>query len=208
MRSIRPTAPEPRPRTVVPPARAGRREGFTLVELAIATPLILVAAGMVASTMLANAQRKRTNGENALAATAGQELLERMRNEDFAALFTLYNTDPFDDPLGPGTAPGNRFAVQGLSPPSGVADGTVGEVILPQVNTGGPIDVRLELREDFVAPELGLPRDLNGDLIVDDRDHSGDYRVLPVSVSLRWQGVNGERSFRMHTLLVPWRLAQ
>jgi hypothetical protein len=58
-----------------------------------------------------------------------------------------------------------------------------------------------ELREDVVDTDLGLPRDLNGDGAIDGADHSADYRILPVRVTVSWTGQNGVRSMDFVTVL-------
>jgi hypothetical protein len=55
------------------------------------------------------------------------------------------------------------------------------------------------LREDFVSPRMGLPRDLNGDSLIDDCDHSSDYIILPVHVEVVWRGKFGPRRFDLYT---------
>lgn len=42
------------------------------------------------------------------------------------------------------------------------------------------------LRENIVAPRYGLPRDLNGDGVIDSNSRNQDYTALPVVVRLRW----------------------
>jgi hypothetical protein len=59
-----------------------------------------------------------------------------------------------------------------------------------------------ELREDVYMPELGLPMDLNGDGIIDELDHSQDYKILPVIVEVQWVGKTGDREFSLHALLM------
>jgi hypothetical protein len=39
--------------------------------------------------------------------------------------------------------------------------------------------------------EIGMPRDLNGDNVVDDADVSDGARLLPVIVTVEWTGVSG-----------------
>lgn len=174
-----------------------------LLELMIALPIILIVAGMLMSTIIASSQQRAVNRENAIASIACQEVLERMRNEPFGAVFAMYNTDPFDDPNGPGTAPGAAFDVEGLSPQQGAVD-PVGRVDFPVTNTGGAIDENWELREDLVDQRHGTPRDLNGDNLVDALDHAADYVLLPIAVTVRWRGRFGPREFRMQTVLVDW----
>jgi len=76
----------------------------------------------------------------------------------------------------------------------------VGEIVFPAISVaGGP----LQLREDLLAPEFGMPngRDLNGDGNIDQLDHSGDYQLLPVIVRLRWRNGAGERTAEIRTFL-------
>ncbi len=183
-----------------------RKGGFTLLELAIATPIILIAASMIASTLVASARQRTINRESAVASESIRTCFEEMRNEDFHQIFAMFNEDPFDDPNGPGTAPGSRFTIDDLEPLDG-ANGFIGEILFPVINTGGSINPNWELREDLNSAELETPRDLNGDSVVDDRDHSEDYRVLPILIRARWQGALGPREFRMQTILADWRSA-
>ena len=67
-----------------------------------------------------------------------------------------------------------------------------------------PSDPGWILREDVDFPALGMPRDLNGDNIVDDEDHRGDYVLLPVCIRIRWNGRAGEREFTLTTMLTDF----
>ena len=192
------------PSSFRPTKRARRSEGLTIVELVVSLPIILIAASMIATTILSSTRQRHVHSENALVADAIREKLEEMRNQDFEELFILYNEELFDDPLGPGTAPGKRFTIPGLKPVADAVDEAIGEILLPTMNAGGAIDAKWELREDIDASELGMPRDLNGDRIIDDLDHSGDYRLLPVCIIARWQSKLGTRQLRIHTLLAKW----
>ena len=49
---------------------------------------------------------------------------------------------------------------------------------------------------------LGMPRDLNGDGVIDSEDHAGDYVLLPVKVRVNWRGITGDRSFEVCTVLL------
>ena len=57
-------------------------------------------------------------------------------------------------------------------------------------------------------PRLCMPRDLNGDKVIDGEDHSLDYMVLPVTVSVRWKGKGGVRTFELHTMLAQLEKAE
>lgn len=168
--------------------------GWTLIELMIAMTILTIGLVSFLMALTSSLRLEAANHEVDVAANAARQMIERLRDEDFSLLLSSYNEATDDDPGGAGTAPGPHFTVPDLNPLPSDADGEVGQVIFPV--TGG------ELREDASVPELGLPRDLNLDMIIDTADHSDDYLVLPVTVRLTWQGVNGEWSFEINTLLV------
>jgi prepilin-type N-terminal cleavage/methylation domain-containing protein len=186
----------------VPVRRGARsRRGMTLLEILVAMPIILVAGFLLVSTLTAATRQRALNGENARAAEVLRATIETLRNEDLGALALAYDPDPLNDPMGPGTAPGSSFDIPGLRPVEGDPDGRVGEILLPLIDAApaGSVLPQWQVREDAVLPELGMPRDLNGDDRIDDLDHTGDYRILPVLVRARWQGQFGPRTLRVFT---------
>ena len=191
------------PRGLAPllrPARA--RAGTTMVELMIVMIIMLVALSIYSSTVSSNAGQTMAARERLRAAEAARRILEEMRNESFGQLYALYNSDPADDPAGPGTAPGNRFAAEGLDAPAGAPEGLGGSITFPEANVAAEGAAAVwELRENYVFEPLGMPRDLNGDTIVDIFDHGDDYVILPVRVRVEWQGTTGLRRFDVHTML-------
>jgi len=185
-----------------PHAHRRGRAGFTFVELAVTMVILLVALLIFSSTLSSVAEQRAINRESALAQEAARNMLESLRSENFAEVFARYNSDPADDPGGPGTAPGSRFAVANLDEAPDSPDGFEGEVVFPIVVD--PV-AGLQLREDQVDRALGLPRDLSGDCVVDDQDHSTDYFVLPVRITVRWKGRTGTREYQLSTQLCQWR---
>lgn len=170
--------------------------------------VVLVAVSIFAGTVTAMVGQRAVNRESAIATEAARVVVEQMHNQRFRELWARYNSDPADDPEGAGTAPGQRFAVLGLDPAPGAADGLVGEVVLPTVEApgAGPLDPpELELREDFEHERLGMPRDLNGDMVVDDEDHSEDFFLLPVLIHVEWSGCSGTRRIELFTMLCEYR---
>ena len=166
---------------------------MTVVELVVVLAILTIAMGMFAQTLASSARLDPVSTETSIAAEAARVQIERMRNRPFDEVYALYNADPADDPGGAGTAPGNRFTVPGLAPL--VADGFVGEVQFPEI--GG------ELREDVADDMFGMPRDLNGDELVDGGDHSADRIILPLRIRIEWatrSGKGGRRSFAMYTM--------
>lgn len=163
-------------------------------------PILLIALVAFAQLLSAGVHLRAT-GQDEWALSSGiQRTFETMRNERFRDLVRLYNSDPFDDPNGPGTAPGHLFRVDGLTAMPD-AEGFVGEIILPTLNVGTEVLPEIHVREDIVDADLGLPRDLNGDSVIDAEDHGEDFTVLPVVLRFRWQGRNGPRVFQAVTLL-------
>ena len=256
-RSVRPAAR--------PTAPARGRRGTSLVEIVVVVAILSTALSMFAGTVGAVMVERRVARESVVAAEGAENFIERLRGQDFRQVWALYNADPSDDPDGPGTAPGPRFAIDGLDPGDSV-DGLVGEVRFPdqwvgpsgqpatqnqvekalgetaQADQSAPASGRskgssagaaaaagqtttlvedvldpgltvgpapapapsgptLQLREDLDDPALGLPRDLNGDSIVDGLDHADDYFLLPLEVTVRWRGRSGDRTLRRVTML-------
>ena len=178
-----------------------RTGGFSLVEVIIATVLVVVGLGGLTQSVGSSIQLSRVNAERSAAEDAGQRMVGVLRSTDFEDIFATFNTSPLDDPAGAGSAVGESFDVDGLRAQSTDADGFAGQVIFPTelaVGTGG-----LQLREDTVDSSLGMPRDLNGDSMIafDNLDHSGDYIVLPIKLRIQWQGVAGDCSLEINLIL-------
>lgn len=174
------------------------RGGFTFVELAVGMTIFLVALLIFSSVVTSMAKQRATNRETGLAVAAARNMLETLRSEPFDEVFARYDSDPADDPEGAGSAPGNRFAVAGLDPREDSPDGLVGEVLFPTFED--PVE-GLQLREDVDDHALGLPRDLSGDNVIDDQDHSANYVILPVEIRIRWKGQTGTRQYQVSSQL-------
>jgi len=177
-------------------ARSVDRRGLTMIEVTISILTLTVAAYILSSTIGASLSHTVAKREQANAVEAAMNTLETMRATTFLDLFPAFNANPDDEPLGPGTAPGTTFDVDGLDPvvEPGGAVRPIGTILLP--------DVDGQLREDTALPALGLPRDLNGDMIIDANDHAGDYLVMPTIVRVEWLGRLGPRRFEMATIFV------
>jgi len=208
-----------------PKRLAPMRAGLTIVEVVVALSVLVVAASIFCQTLLSTARVRQLNRDNALAADAARVVLERMRNEPFLEIYKGYNEDPKDDPGGNGTGPGHLFDVAGLEPLDGAPLGKVGRVTFPSmavqvtassggggkkplggITDGGTTTVtEWHLREDVADEGLGMPRDLNGNNVIDTANHSGDYLVLPVRVRIEWKSGVGARRFDIVTQLGDFR---
>jgi len=168
-----------------------------MVELLIAIAVLTLGIGAVSSTLVTSSSLNRSSREAMIATSAAQNVLETLHAEPFADVFATYNSSAADDPLGAGSAPGPAFAVPGLDVQVDDPDGFVGEVIMP-----GPGDLLLE---DVGDADLGMPRDLNADGIVDGADHATDYTVLPVRIRVAWRGAAGDQTLEFITTLTRRR---
>lgn len=174
------------------------RAGTSLLELVVAMAFVLLAMQGIIGILTSSTRASRSNFETAMAKEGARAMLEVIQSQSFDEVFALYNTSGLDDPGGVGTAPGANFAVADLNVLDGDADGMVGEIIFPTLTVAG-VD---QLREDDDEVRLGMPRDLNGDGLIDALDHSGDYWILPVLVRVSWRSQSGPARVEFKTVLV------
>lgn len=172
---------------------ASRRRGLTLVELAVSITVMAFALCAAASTVITTGALNQKNHETEVARRAAENMIEVLRNTSFDKVFPTYNSVGSDDPNGANTAPGNLFAVTGLTPIPGAPGGVAGTILIASPGPG--------LFENVNDASLGMPRDLNADGVVDAVNHAGDNRVLPVRVRIRWQSKSGPRTVELSTLL-------
>ena len=176
----------------------GGRAGFSLLEITVCLTLVAVLVVAVMRSMAGSMRTLRTNREVALATEAAREQFESMRGWPFEDVWALYNADESDDPEGAGTGFGSNFAVEGLEPPAG---GVIGRLEFSDSWSAGGT---LELREDVATQRWGTNMDLNLDGTLDAANHSGDYRMLPVSVVVEWEGAAGPSSIELMTILAEF----
>lgn len=168
-------------------ARHRRKKGFTLIELAIATSILMIGlVALISATSKMHSLRKLTR-ERVMAQNAVRSVAERINSRSFG--FSNTHSNQWVDQLlavyGPGGSVGNTFDVPGLTAiPGAATPGTI------QVLT----DERLE--DDTIGYELGLPRDLNGDGDASDADVTADARILPIILEVRWRGQSGDITLR------------
>jgi len=175
------------------------RAAFSMLEVVIAIVVLLVAALGVSKAILSSGRAEQMTRESDRATQAARRVLESIQAEPFAEAFRRYNSIPGDDPGGAGTAPGSNFTVAGLTAADNDADGFPGQVIFPSV-TAAPG----ALREDAVDLALGVPRDLDGNGVIDAADHANDYLLLPVRVVVRWRSAAGPGVAELRTLIANY----
>ena len=177
--------------------RRSGRSGLTLVEITIGCVVLVTGVLGFAQAMISLEKAQQHTRDVGRATQAARQVLEAIQAQSFAEAFRAYNGTPADDPGGPGTAPGKNFSVPGLTPRANDPDGFVGEVIFPT-----PPGQPGVLRENTVDPKLGMPRDLNGDGLINNlADYSTTYTILPVRVRVQWTGAGGPGAVELRTLL-------
>jgi hypothetical protein len=177
--------------------RRSRRSGLTLIEIAVGCVVLVTGALAFAQAMISIERARSHTRDVGRATQAARQVLEGIQSQSFAEAFRAYNGTTADDPGGVGTAPGKNFSVPGLSARGDDPDGFVGEVIFPTPN--GEPDV---LREATVDSRLGMPRDLNGDGMINPlANYSTTYTILPVRVRVEWVGPGGPGLVELRTLL-------
>lgn len=157
---------------------------MTIVELVIAVLILAIAVLGLISVLSVTTTLTETSQEGAIALQALRSKVEEMQAIPFSEVFATYQNAQ------------RNFSVPGLLPRAKDSDGCVGEVLFPDPPSG-----QVGLAENSVDALLGMPRDLNGDNVVDGADHSTDYVLLPVRIRLEWTGVSGERTIELRTLL-------
>ena len=165
--------------------------GFSLLEILISSVVLVIAVGSSLASMVTYHDLAESDRELVLAYAEAERMIEEIRSQNFADVFAMYNSTSKDDPVG--VAPGANFDVVGLT---GCDGASVGSITFPVIDGNEGF-----LREDLDMPELGLPRDLNGDGLVDGNDHSADMILLPMMVQLDWSSRGGTRTVQIPVYL-------
>jgi type II secretory pathway pseudopilin PulG len=169
--------------------------GLTLLEIIIAMGILVVAIIGIMSALVSAIRVDEATAEQIRALNACKSTIEQMKTVPFAEAWARFNAVAGDDPGGAGTAPGANFAVAGLRPRTGDADGLPGQIIFPEIGN--------VLCETVIDARLGMPRDLNGNGNALDVNVSTTYRLLPVRVVVDWQGSKGAGHVELTTFLNP-----
>ncbi len=179
------------------PPHISRTAGFALVDVSISLLILVLAMGALLGTVFSALRLSQTTEDTAAANQATRGIVESLATVPFEQVFAAFNADPDDDP-----DPGRDYRASVRVPAH--FDANEGEVAAASIDFPVIEGLNgLELREDLVDPALGMPCDLNGDGEIDGLDHSGDYRILPVSVRLEWHGPGGRQRFSFSTVLGP-----
>ncbi len=169
------------------------RSGFALIDVCVALLVLAVAVGALVGTMFSALRLDQVNESRAAANQALRTVLEDMKAQEFSTVYAAFNTSSADDP-NPDYDYKTALDLKGKLPAGACGSAPVAQVVFPEDELGA-------LREDTVDPSLGLPRDLNGDDVIDGNDHSADYKLLPVTVKLEWESPSGPQKIQVATVI-------
>jgi Tfp pilus assembly protein PilV len=159
--------------------------GFTLLEIMISLMILVLCIIGLLSVIAHTTRQNQVDRENLIALKAAESKIEEMRQFKVEEIYSRYNANAGDDALYAGLHPGPtfRFSV------SATDDGQ-GTLSFPGDGTN--------LIEDPLDPDP-IARDLNLNGIPGDLA-TANYVVLPVTVSLTWNGIRGPRTLTYRTM--------
>ena len=85
---------------MTPLRRRNRREGFSIVEVAILAILLLVAVGGLSGAVLSSLRLSHSSEETARADKAAHLKAAELQRVPLAEIFARYNNSALDDPAG------------------------------------------------------------------------------------------------------------
>lgn len=166
-----------------------RKGGFTLLEVMISGVVMAVAVLAMARALHGGNRSARSERAHAAAFEVAEWVMAEIQAYPFDQVWPAFNADPGDDPALSGLAPGpvrlvSELGLEGLPlcMDRGLLEGGKVEVLFPTVT----IDGQEVLCEQADRPELGCPRDLDGDGSVSWADQSTTHRLLPFEVRVSW----------------------
>lgn len=155
--------------------------GFTLIEIAFATTVLLVALMSMSASIFSLHSLRRQNRERTLARNA---CVTRVESAHSVARSAVDQPGAWATNVVAASCPGGGldldFDIPGLTPWPGETH--VGKVTFVVDET---------LTDAALGVALGMPRDLDGDGLIDNHDVRDTARILPVIVRARWDGVRG-----------------
>lgn len=168
-----------------------KNDGFTVVEMALATTMLMVGIMAISAATLRMHQLGRQNRERTIAHNAMTQMGERLNSASaIAALAPSTWSDTVIEAYSEGGTVGNLFNVIGLSAIDGEA--------LP-----GHIDFITDetLTDLELGVVMGMPRDLNGDGDATDTDVTNTVELLPAIITISW-AVRGANMSIKHPLFL------
>jgi type II secretory pathway pseudopilin PulG len=147
--------------------------GFTILEAAISMTVLAVALLSLWGTLVYCSRSDVASEQKNKAVRAAQAKIEELKSEEFGTLISKF---------GPGGDVGHEFNV-------------------PTFGEDGAGTGQIAFFVDETTSTMGGPLDLNGDGDTDDTDVSASYDLLPVMVTITWDGPLGEQRINLRSIL-------
>jgi type II secretory pathway pseudopilin PulG len=154
-----------------------RESGFTVLEAAVSLTLLAVALLSLWGTLVYCSRSNVAAEQRMKALNAAQAKIEELKSVPFESLINEF---------GPAGATGDTFDVPSIDEDRTKASGQIA-FFVDETDSHGEV--------------LGFPLDLNGDGDSEDLDVSEAFSILPVRVSVRWDGVLGEQRVDLRAIL-------
>lgn len=151
--------------------------GFTILEAAVSLTLLSVALLSLWGTLIYCTRSNVAAEQRMKALNAAQAKIEELKSVPFESLINEF---------GPTGTTGDTFAVTSIDADQATASGRIAFFVDETDSHGEPI---------------GFPLDLNGDGDAADTDVSSDFSIMPVRVTVRWNGVLGEQRVDLRSFL-------
>lgn len=162
------------------------RSGVAILEATVAMAILAIAMLAMTTTSVTVFKMKDSDRIRREATVGLQSLVEDVRSVSHAAVAADEGwARSVVDAYAPGGRIGDTFGFGGLQPWAGEASVFAVTVVTDETLTDQELGI-----------ELGMPRDLDNDLAVDNTDVSGSARMLPVIVRARWVSRTGNRELQ------------
>lgn len=174
---------------------SSRRGGFTLAETALAMIILLVALLAMSAATLRMHTLRRQNRERSIAQNAVRTTVDRVQAISHEALERDPNTwsQVVVAALSAGGEVGTQFNLAELTPTT--VNGQVGSI---------QVVVDETLTDAQLGMDMGMPRDLNADGVIDNTNVTASARVLPLIIQIQWIGVSGTVTMRHPAYLLGY----
>ncbi len=162
---------------------SSKHAGFSLVEVMVL--IVILGLGMLAltSTSLSVHSLQSADAERRLANDRLDSITEDVRQSSSALVDAELGWVPsLLELYGPGGRPGDTFNIQGLNDQEG--EPSIGSITIVTDET---------LTDAELGVQIGMPKDLDNDGLIDNNDVSSTARIIPVIVRTAWTGSAGNQ---------------
>lgn len=179
--------------------KTGRMAGMVMLDVLMGASVLGIAVLGTIAAIPTTSRLQQGLKEREDAYWVLQQRCEELRQLGALEAFQTYNRYAFDDPLGEGTGKPAWFDVPGLTAVS--EDGHTGHIEFPVYRLKGQ-QIVIDESQEAPSAALNMPRDLDGDAVLEAEVPVDDLMMMPVRVSVSWLGVGGPQYIEAVLILV------